>query len=314
MNKVLTNMNQDLSALEKQTARSNIGAEDASNRVTSIDENSTDAQYPSAKCVFNALQNVGGGFKNGGALIDGDFIEVENNTVSSYDNVSRDPVNFYFDVKDGEVLNSVVELTTAVNATINVYVVKNGFYYLLGNVGGNSVTAGNDYNINVVGNSFILEVVTPSPAYPDYYDFQNYGVKKLTHTNTRLWIAEDLAFEKRSICNNIVNSIGDGWRIPTDYDFNDLKSFVSNDIAALRSLTSWVGSPGTDLIGFNGKANGYFTFSPWEARDVGYGLFMHKQESSNQRCFAIYNDDTTSQSSIGNNDSAKLSLRICKDI
>lgn len=91
MNKVLTNMNQDLSALEKQTARGNIGAEDASNRVTSIDENSTDAQYPSAKCMFNALQNVGGGYKDGGQLIDADFIEVENNTISSYENVSRDP-------------------------------------------------------------------------------------------------------------------------------------------------------------------------------------------------------------------------------
>ena len=101
----------------------------------------------------------GGGYKDGGALVDGDFIEVKNNTVSSYDNVSRDPVNFYFEVKDGEILNSVIELTTAVNATINVYVVKNGFYYLLGNVGGNTVNAGDDYKINIIGDSFSVEQI-----------------------------------------------------------------------------------------------------------------------------------------------------------
>lgn len=123
----------------------------------------------------------GGGYKDGGELVDGDFIKVENNTVSSYDNVSRDPVNFYFEVKDGEILNSVVELTTAVNATINVYVLKNGLYFLLGNVGGNTVNAGDDYKLNVVGNSFMLEVVTPSQAVPEYAEINGgiYGVKKI---------------------------------------------------------------------------------------------------------------------------------------
>ena len=135
----------------------------------------------------------GGGYKDGGELVDGDFIKVENNTISSYDNVSRDPVNFYFEVKDGEVLNSVVELTTAVNATINVYVVKNGFYYLLGNVGGNTVNAGDDYKLNVTGDSYSLEQVTPGGgSVPLFFkiDGVSYPLKEF---NGYLWLMQNLS-------------------------------------------------------------------------------------------------------------------------
>lgn len=108
----------------------------------------------------------GGGYKDGGELVDNDFIEVENNTNSSYNNETRDPVNFYFEVKEGEVLNSVIELTTTINSTINVYVVKNNLYYPLGNVGGNNVNAGDDYKINIVGDSYTVEQVTYNSQNP----------------------------------------------------------------------------------------------------------------------------------------------------
>ena len=122
----------------------------------------------------------GGGYKDGGALVDADFIEVENNAVSSYDNVSRDPINFYFEPSDGEILNSVIEITTAVNATVNVYVLRNGFYYLLGNVGGNTVNAGEEYNLNIIGNSYMLELVTPGSNDPEaiVYEGEIYQLKK----------------------------------------------------------------------------------------------------------------------------------------
>ena len=109
----------------------------------------------------------GGGYKDGGQLIDGDFIEVKNNTISTYDNESRDPVNFYFELKDGELLNSVIEFTTQVNATVNVLIVKDGIYFTIGNIGGNTVTAGNVYTINIVGDSFVIDEVSdvPEPKY-----------------------------------------------------------------------------------------------------------------------------------------------------
>ena len=55
----------------------------------------------------------GGGYKDGGELLDGDFIKVENNAASSYDNVSRDPINFYLETKEGEILNSIVTCSSS---------------------------------------------------------------------------------------------------------------------------------------------------------------------------------------------------------
>lgn len=135
----------------------------------------------------------GGGYKDGGQLVDGDFIKVENNTVSFYDNVSRDPINFYFEVEDGEVLNSVVEITTAVNATINVYVLKNGFYYLLGNVGGNTVNAGDDYKLNITGDSYALEQVTPGGgSVPSLFEI-NGIIYQIKEFNGYLWLMQNLS-------------------------------------------------------------------------------------------------------------------------
>lgn len=188
----------------------------------------------------------GGGYKDGGALVDGDFIKVENNTVSSYDNVSRDPVNFYIEVKDGEVLNSVVELTTAVNATINVYYLKNGFYYLLGNVGGNTVNAGDDYKINVVGNSFMLEVVTPSQAEPEYADFKGNVIRVFAYGD--YIISSDLGqwfyFEN---FKEIV--LGSSWEIVNKDIIESIKNGIGLD--AMRSTSGWNNTQGTNSSGLN---------------------------------------------------------------
>lgn len=204
----------------------------------------------------------GGGYKDGGQLVDGNFIKVENNTVSSLDNVSRDPINLYFEPKDGEILNSVVELTTSVSATVNVYVVKNGFYYLLGNVGGDSVTAGNDYKVNITGDSYSIETVSGGSSDPEYATIrgQVIPVKKI---GSLLWTRENLDMAWPSLPigssyyefggtfamyynndeatakarkygllysygaadwlnNNINEFIGDGWRLPKRSEYQYL--------------------------------------------------------------------------------------------
>ena len=185
-----------------------------------------------------------GGYKDGGELVDADFIKVDNNTVSTYDNESRDPVNFYFDVKDGEILNSVIELTTVVNSTVNVYVLRNGFYYLIGNVGGNTVNAGEDYNINITGNSYSLDPVTPPPTVPEYADIMGgiYGVAKV---GNRLWLKENFTgiipgvqykAENNTVyykCNSIqLKTFNEnGWKLPRNEDFNDLtNNYTANQL------------------------------------------------------------------------------------
>lgn len=205
----------------------------------------------------------GGGYSDGGSLVDGDFIKVENNTISSYDNVSRDPVNFYFEVADGEVLNSVVELTTTVNATINVYVVKNGFYFLLGNVGGNTVNAGDDYKISVVGNSFILEVETPSQNDPEYATIGD-NIYPLLKNNNLLWTCRDLHeggffhwTNNDRYYYSPQNIVIDGWRVPTEAETINLTNTYT--LSELKDTSGWP-SPyeGSNTSGFSWRANGYF--------------------------------------------------------
>lgn len=211
----------------------------------------------------------GGGYKDGGALVDGDFIKVENNTVSSYDNVSRDPINLYFEPKDGEILNSIVELTTAVNATVNVYVVKNGFYYLLGNIGGNTVNAGDDYKINVIGDSFSIEQVSSLPIaeYAVILGFQY----KLLKVGGVYWICSDLkgsSFEHYETANTCyykknININIDGWRLPKPSDLSNLQNTYS--WIQLRSTTDWPSDyEGNNQSGFNAKAFGYY-YKPTES-------------------------------------------------
>lgn len=217
-----------------------------------------------APSIYNQGGGGGGGYNDGGELVDGDFIKVENNTVSSYDNVSRDPVNFYFDVADGEILNSVVELTTAVNATINVYVVKNGFYYLLGNVGGNTVNSGENYNINIVGDSFSIEQINVSNNI-EYVDLGgSYGVWPCVKVNSLIWLCQSLAVYKKSDeAKTIVQNLGGGWRLPTVADFIALQDFFGGIGVAynkLKSVSGWYnGMNGTNESRFNLQPNGYLT-------------------------------------------------------
>lgn len=136
----------------------------------------------------------GGGYKDGGELVDADFIEVKNNTISTYDNESRDPVNFYFELKDGEILNSVIEFTTQVNATVNVLIVKNGIYFLLGNIGGNTVIAGNVYTINIIGDSFVIDEVSDIPE-PKYKKIDG-KLYELVKIGNLFWTKSNLVCEK----------------------------------------------------------------------------------------------------------------------
>jgi uncharacterized protein (TIGR02145 family) len=206
--------------------------------------------------IYKSGGGGGGGYKDGGQLVDGDFIEVKNNTVSSYDNVSRDPVNFYFEAKDGEVLNSVIELTTAVNATINVYVVRNGLYYLLGNVDGNTVNAGEDYKVNITDDSFSIEEVSSEPI-PSFFEFENF-LYPIIKVGSLLWLCSNL---KGSSYNHY--TIGDtdyyeinpdininGWRIPTKTECNAL--IDEYGAYALKSTSGWYNSiNGDNSSGFN---------------------------------------------------------------
>ena len=81
----------------------------------------------------------GGGFKDGGQLTPAEYITVPNNVIAEYDNNAAE-INFIIE-DDGKPHNSIIQVSTTVNATVNVYELRNGFYYLLGVVGSNTINA-----------------------------------------------------------------------------------------------------------------------------------------------------------------------------
>lgn len=245
----------------------------------------------------------GGGYKDGGQLIDGDFIKVENNAISSYDNVSRDPVNFYLDLKDGEIANAVVELTTAVNSTINVYVIKDSFYYLLGNVGGNTVNAGDNYNVNIIGNSYAVEQVS-APPIPEYavIDGNQYKIIKV---GSLYWTCKDLIGTSYTHAisgghsyyapNKDINI--NGWRLPNRSDYLDLTSTYTGQ--QLKSTSGWEsGYNGNNLSGFNAKPFGEYNRHSGQT-EVDYASILLYYDEDDGYCKEVRMDYNSPNYSFG---------------
>lgn len=220
--------------------------------------------------IYKSGGGGGGGYAEGGELIDADFIKVENNTVSSYDNITRDPINFYLEVQNGEVLNSYIELTTVINTTVNVYILRNGLYFLLGNLGGKTCNAGDDYKVSIIGDSYSIEQVNNLPEDPDFISTK-IGPIPIVKIGNKYWATENLSvtwsglpigsqfvafdgfyalwynddaatmngrqagllYSARAadyIESNIEDLIGEGWKVPTPSEMQSL-----NTLYPLRS-------------------------------------------------------------------------------
>lgn len=173
----------------------------------------------------DSIYNNGGGgsgYKDGGELIDGDFIKVENNTISSYDNVSRDPINFYFEYEDGDILNAVINLNTAVNSTIKIYVLKNGFYYPLSVNGSDTVSAGNEYQINIDIATYSICQIHQNNIAPSYALINGLVIPcYLSYAQTRLFTAQiggsgnsyGPYYYNGTQARKFKNNAGNGWKL-----------------------------------------------------------------------------------------------------
>lgn len=217
----------------------------------------------------------GGGYSDGGELVDGDFIDVQNNAISQYENSSRNDINFV--VNGDEQINTIIELSTDVNATIHVYQFDNGLYIPLGNIGGDTVTAGENYNINIVGNSFTIEQISGGGVNPEYASINGIVYSVKVFDNDYVFMTQNLktAFgesvisvpttgqtpydtysQKVALCNghyfykdtirDKINNTCSPWHIPSEQDFTN---------ASLRSKTCDELAYG-GLSGFNAVATG----------------------------------------------------------
>ena len=264
----------------------------------------------------------GGGYKDGGELVDANFIEVENNTVSSYNNENRNTVNFYMDSQAGDIVNSVIELTTQVNATVNVYVVRNGLYYLL-NYTVNTVNANENYIINITGDSYEIEQ-TNEPLDNDPILIYNGNGYKCHIIGNQIW-TEDI--EKYIYWHDMPTDIGDGWRVPGIRDFNNLIFYCQDNFSdplgtVLKSTSGWVANNGTNESGFNAIPNGSCKYnSPDYPSQIGEYARYWTSDLYNETFAYIfymsYDSNNLSQGTLFSGDtyySNKLTMRFVKDL
>lgn len=182
--------------------------------------------------IYNFGGGSGGGYKDGGSLVDSDFIKVENNCISQFDNLSRSEINFYFE--EDQILNSVVEITTSANANINVYVVKNGLLVPLGIIGSNSITSGNDYKLIVIGNSFVVENITVPSSDPVAAIIDGNLVK--VYVDNGIMFTDDIPggrwfgyLWQFAAASAYVNNLGGGWEIIRDTDVDNILNAYTGD-------------------------------------------------------------------------------------
>lgn len=262
----------------------------------------------------------GGGYKDGGELVDGDFIKVENNSFSTYENISRSDVNFYVELNDGDVLNSVINFTTQVNANVYFYVVKNGFYYLLSYAGTNTVNAGDEYNINANGNVYEVEQVTP-PVNSNPKILINGGLYSVGKIGNLWWTLEDYIDGSNGVYtdfNNVAGLLPDGWRIPNNGDFSYLKNYCDevyhNFVSSLRS-PSWNASY-NNASGFSAIPNGLWEVSDNKAVQVGtyayYWAGLRPDIPGARYGYTMHDSVFTSTGSYKPT-AKRMSLRFCKD-
>lgn len=248
----------------------------------------------------------GGGYKDGGELVDGDFIKVENNSVSSYENLTRNEINFYFEKKQNEILNSVIELTTQVNATVNVYYLnENNIFVLLGYIGNNTVNAGDEYNINITGNGYEIEDVTPPAPDPQdiimlaydktlrfkkigstYWQTDNFngiipGVDYVAKANAIYYKVSDIIS---------VSSFANGLRLPNDTDVYNLclnLGFTENDVSpSLKSTNQGWDNSNPSTVGDNSSGLNFQGYGGVdEDKEIfsygGFGFWHKKNEGGN---------------------------------
>lgn len=227
--------------------------------------------------IYNEGAAGGGALKNGGYLNDDSFIEFSNNTYSFYDNIN-DKISLNFLVEKGkdEILDSYLEITSSVSASINIYELIDGIVYKIGYADSNSISSGIS-KISIIGDSFSIDSINNKPEV-EYVGIKNnlYGIIKV---NNLLWLTSNYKdddfvhaidgdtyyFEHESIKNANI----DGWRLPTRNEFISLtESFGYNE---LKSTSGW-------KDGYNGDNASKFNAYPLGMYKKLYNDFANKTE------------------------------------
>lgn len=213
-------------------------AENTGNRVTTIDANSTDTQYPSAKAVYDAIQQSGGG----GASSDKQGVVSQTLNYNSADNTYS-----VSNVVRGSIPSFFIDLVTEAGASFNA---ESGYFSLNGidniaydemrqiydcrtGYGANSLLAvyGFTYTARTNfaafrGTSFSASNHEPTTIYTKYLGYQNASITKFA--------LSDFAIEVKSGSANNFDSFGSGGA--------PLKKSRFEEIIGIISVTNLTGS------------------------------------------------------------------------
>lgn len=281
----------------------------------------------------------GGGYKDGGQLVDDDFIKVDNNTISSYENESRDVINFYFEPKQGEILNSVIQVTTQVNATVNVYYLnENNIFVLLSYIGSNTVNAGDQYSVNVTGNSYEVEEETPPNPDPNEYITLLYGkAANFKKIGDYYWMTENFngiipgvdyktgngtVYYKLADLYAKNNNFENGYILPNSNTVQNLYSALgrnsSNAGAVLKDSVGWNNANplyvGDNSAGMNFKGKGCYFNTNFE-RVGDLGMWAYRSDLGAVQGFTLY--DTSfliNNENWGNKNKTYFTVRFIKPV
>jgi len=198
--------------------------------------------------IYNdgAAGGGGGGYNDGGELTPADYIELENNSFYKLEGNDAAYLNFVIDGESG-VLNSIVEISTNVDSTVNVYVRRNGLLYILSAIA-NLIYSNKSYRLVISGDSYTIEeIVNVAPTISKaeingvYYDVFQFGNKIITQ-DLGAWFS---GYEFESL----LDSLGGEWTYPTQYFINQIINDVGID--AMRSTSGWNDTQGTNTSGLN---------------------------------------------------------------
>ena len=257
--------------------------------------------------IYNDGGAGGGGYADGGELVDADFIKVDNNTLSKYNNISRNVINFYFE--DESILNALIEVYTLVNSTVNIYKKINNSYYPLSIIGSNNINSNENYLITVSGNYFKIENATQQDEFIENINGQYIKCKKI---GSLYWTVEDYG-EWWSVSDAVNFNPVNGWRIPGQDDFEALIDTLGQALAGykMKSISGWNdGGNGDNSSGWNGLPVGLKDSSD---QIVGHGdLVYYRTNLYNGRYYGLNKSSTILDTYTQPNN--KFRVRLCKDV
>ena len=169
-----------------------------SNKVTSLSDKSTDTQYPSAKAVYDALQNVGGG----GTSSDKQGVVSQTLNYNTADNTYS-----VSNVVRGAIPSFFIDLVTEAGATFNA---ESGYFSLNGidNIAYDEMRQIYDCRTGYGTNSLLAVYSQTYTARTNFAAFRGYGNSFSNHEPTTIYVkylcGKNASITKFALCDEVV--------------------------------------------------------------------------------------------------------------